>query len=167
MFAPCRITWQLGLILAATVLVLAGCGPQAFEGTKKAPHEFDPGPGAGGGAGPPGAAAGDDGGTTGCTDGGATTSGAPPGAPANLTAQGMNATVALTWEVPTEGGPPAEYHIHSADAEGVDTSGEPGATTTGIPYATVSGTTTAYQDTAPSPTARRITTPSWPATSWG
>ena len=49
MFVRKKFELRLGLILAATVLVLAGCGPEADQGTKDAPKEFDPGPGSGGG----------------------------------------------------------------------------------------------------------------------
>ena len=124
MFARNLFTLRLGLILAATVLVLAGCGPEAYQGTKDAPKEFVPAPGSGDNSGG-GGGTGDDGGNP---------TGAPPGAPANLTANGLDARVALAWEAPSDGGAPAEYHIHAADAEGVDTSGEPGAITTGTAY---------------------------------
>ncbi|MCH8845003.1 MAG: fibronectin type III domain-containing protein, partial [SAR324 cluster bacterium] len=110
--------------MAATVLVLAGCGPEAYQGTKDAPKEFVPAPGAGDNSGG-GGGTGDDGGNP---------TGAHPGAPANLTANGLDARVALAWEAPSDGGAPAEYHIHAADAEGVDTSGEPGAITTETAY---------------------------------
>ena len=33
MFARKKFSWRLGLILVATVLALAGCGPEAYEGT--------------------------------------------------------------------------------------------------------------------------------------